>query len=305
MANSADAITLDSISEQFADAVDRAAAWIVSVHARRGPGATGTVLAPDLIVTADHVIDQRHEENVRVRLPDGREERARLAGRDPASDLAVLRLPGASLVPAEAATRAPRVGSLAIALGRPYNDPFASLALIAGIGGPTRTQGGGLLERFFLVDTVLYPGFSGGPLIAPSGVVLGLNTSGLTFAGPDVALPWDLVRHLGGLIAEHGAVPRGYLGIGTQPVELSTAVQARAGGQARGLLVVQVVENGPAAAAGLLQGDIIVRLDGHPVASADELQAHLGAGRVGQEMRATLVRGGALHDLVLILGQRP
>ncbi|HEX2171138.1 MAG TPA: trypsin-like peptidase domain-containing protein [Dehalococcoidia bacterium] len=294
---------LSAFSTQLADAVERAAAWTVTVKARPGPAASGIAIGPDLVVTADHVIDPVRESAIRLRAADGREIDATLLGRDPLTDLAVLRTAERGLITAAGAPAEPRVGSIAVAVARPQQ-VAASLGLIAGLGGPARTRRGGLLDRFIQVDVVLYPGFSGGPLIDPSGAVLGMNTSGLAFGGPDIAIPWDQAINVAQLIAEHGVVRRGYLGIGGQPVALTGAAQALIGGQDRGLLVVQVVEGGPAARAGLLQGDIIVRLGGSPVTSADDLQAHLGPSRVGASIMATVLRGSHLTDCPITVGQR-
>jgi S1-C subfamily serine protease len=161
-----------------------------------------------------------------------------------------------------------------------------------------------MLERFIQVDAVLYPGFSGGPLIDADGNVLGMITSGLGFGGPAVALPWSLVTQIAETLGKHGKVPRGYLGVGSQPVTLSAQAKELTGGQERGLLVVQVAEGGPAAAAGFLQGDILVRLDGSPVTNADDLQGLLGPNRVGSSVNASVVRGGELRDLGVTVGTR-
>ena len=155
-----------------------------------------------------------------------------------------------------------------------------------------------------MVDAVMYPGFSGGPLVDTEGGALGMITSGLGFGGPAVALPWSLVSQIAQTIQTHGKVPRGYLGIGSQPVTLSAQAKELAAGQERGLLVVQVAEGGPAAAAGVLQGDILVTLDGNAIANADDLQGLLGPNRVGSSVSASVVRGGELRELTLTVGSR-
>ena len=294
---------LQGFSDRLADAVQAAAAATVRVQARRGPPASGIALAADLVLTADHVVDPKRENEIRLGLPDGGEAMAKLAGRDPATDIAVLRLEGGTLAP-PAAAGAPRVGSLALLVARPGTEPQASLGLITGAGGPARTRRGGMLERYLLVDAVMYPGFSGGPLVDPAGAVIGMNTSGLAVGGPSVAIPWEVAAGLGRTIAQHGSVRRGYLGVGSQPVPLEGAARDLAGGQERGLLVVHVAEDGPAARAGFLQGDILVKLDGAAVTNADDLQGQLGPQRVGTVMAATVIRGGALQELSVTVGAR-
>ncbi|MCA1648660.1 MAG: S1C family serine protease, partial [Chloroflexi bacterium] len=284
--------------------VQAAGAWTVRVQARRGPPASGIALASDLVLTAEHVVDPAREDAIRIGLADGTEVGGTVVGRDPATDVAILRIASGSLTPAKAAASEPRTGSLAIVVGRPGAEPSASLGLITGLAGPARTRRGGMLERFIQVDAVLYPGFSGGPLIDAEGAVLGMITSGLGFGGPGVAIPWALAAQLAETIGKHGKVPRGYLGVGSQAVTLSPQARELTGGQERGLLVVQVAEGGPAASAGFLQGDILVRLDGSAVTNADDLQGLLGPNRVGGQVSASVVRGGELRELSLTVGTR-
>jgi S1-C subfamily serine protease len=295
---------LTSVSNQLADAVEAAGAWTVRVLARRGQAASGIALAADLVLTADHVVDPSREDAIRIGLPDGSEVGGSVVGRDPATDLAILKIASGSLLPARAAQAEPRTGALALVVGRPGAQPSASLGLITGVAGPTRTRRGGMLERFIMVDAVMYPGFSGGPLVDAEGSVLGMITSGLGFGGPAVAIPWSVVSQIAETIQKHGKVPRGYLGIGSQPVTLSAQARELAGGQERGLLVVQVADAGPAATAGVLQGDILVKLDGNAISNADDLQSLLGPNRVGSSVSASVVRGGELRELSLTVGSR-
>ena len=295
---------LSTFSDQLADAVQAAGAWTVRVHARRGPAASGIALAADLVLTADHVVDPSREDSIRIGLPDGSEVGGSVVGRDPATDVAVLKLTSGTLTPAAAAQTEPRTGSLALVVGRPGSQPNASLGLITGTAGPTRTRRGGMLERFIMVDAVMYPGFSGGPLVDAEGKVLGMITSGLGFGGPAVALPWSLVSQTADTIKTHGKVARGYLGVGSQPVTLSQQAKDLAGGQERGLLVVQVADVGPAATGGVLQGDILVRLDGNAISNADDLQGILTPAKVGSAVTLSVVRGGELKDLSITVGSR-
>jgi S1-C subfamily serine protease len=296
---------LAQISSQLADAVQAAGAWTVRVQARRGPPASGIALSENLVVTADHVVDPQREDAIKLGLPDGTEVQATLVGRDPATDLAVLRLSGSqTLTPASGASSDPRTGALAIVVGRPGAEPNASLGFVTGTAGPARTRRGGILERFIQIDAVMYPGFSGGPVIDANGQVIGLITSGLGFGGPAVAIPWASVQQIAQTIGQHGKVPRGYLGVGSQPVTLSAQAKDLAQGQERGLLVIQVADNGPAAQAGFLQGDILVKLNGTAISSADDLQGLLGPDKVGTNATASVVRGGELKDLSVTIGTR-
>jgi S1-C subfamily serine protease len=295
---------LTTLSNQLADAVQAAGAWTVRVQARRGPAASGIALAADLVLTADHVVDPAREDAIRIGLPDGSEVGGSIVGRDPTTDVAVLKLASGSLTPATPATEDPRTGALAVVVGRPGSQPNASLGLITGTAGPTRTRRGGMLERFIMVDAVMYPGFSGGPLVDTDGKVLGMVTSGLGFGGPAVALPWSLVTQVAETLKTHGKVARGYLGIGSQPITLSQQAKDLAGGQERGLLVIQVADGGPAATAGVLQGDILVKLDGTAIGNADDLQGLLSPSRVGTSVTVSVVRGGELREVSLTVGSR-
>src|SRR5207237_10340510 len=156
-----------------------------------------------------------------VGLPDGSEVGGSGAGRDPATDVAILRIASGSLTPARPAQADPRTGALALVVGRPGREPNASLGLITGLAGPARTRRGGMLERFIQVDAVMYPGFSGGALVDSEGAVLGMITSGLGFGGPAVAIPWSLASQVADTIAKHGKVPRGYRGGGSAPAPAS------------------------------------------------------------------------------------
>src|SRR5215469_10343365 len=187
---------LTNLSNQLADAVQSAGAWTVRVQARRGPAASGIALDTDLVLTADHVVDPAREDAIRIGLPDGSEVGGSVVGRDPATDLAILKLASGSLTPAKPAAAEARTGALALVVGRPGSQPNASLGFITGTAGPTRTRRGGMLERFIMVDAVMYPGFSGGPLVDTEGGALGMITSGLGFGGPAVALPWSLVSQI-------------------------------------------------------------------------------------------------------------
>ncbi len=295
---------LTTLSHQLADAVQAASAWTVRVQARRGPAASGIALAADLILTADHVIDPAREDAIRIGLADGSEVGGTVVGRDPTTDIAVLRIAGGSLTAATPAADEPRTGALALVVGRPGAQPNASLGLITGSAGPTRTRRGGMLERFIMVDAVMYPGFSGGALVDTDGNVLGMITSGLGFGGPAVALPWALVTQVAETLKTHGKVARGYLGIGSQPVSLSQQAKDLTGGQERGLLVIQVAEGGPASTAGVLQGDILVKLDGAAISNADDLQGLLSPNRVGTSVTASVVRGGELREVSVTVGSR-
>lgn len=295
--------TLQEFSDALADAAERAGRSTVLVDARRRIPASGIAYAGDLILTADHVIEK--EDDLKVTLPDGTTLAARLAGRDPGSDLALLRLDSSAAAPAEMTRTPARVGQLVLALGRPTTHGIeASLGTVSAINGPVRTGRGGMLEQYIRTDTISYPGFSGGPLVAADGSVVGINTSGLS-QGAALTIPADLARRIADTLEKHGHIKRGYLGIRSQTVEIpSEARQSMKRVQATGLLVVGLEKDSPAARGGLMVGDILTGIGGVPVEHHDELFAGLSGEVVGQSIPVEILRGGEMRMVNVVIGER-
>ena len=294
--------TLTEFSEGLSAAVEKAGASTILVDARKRYPASGIAYAEDLVLTADHVVTR--EENIKVILPDGKNLTATIAGRDPGSDLAVLRLAEKALSAAKTSDAA-KVGQLVLALGRPNTKGMqASWGIVTSISGPTRTFRGGMLDEYILTETTPYPGFSGGPLINTEGEVLGLNTSGLT-RGSSLTIPVKVAWQVAEALAKHGSVKRGYLGVRTQPVEIQeTARQALKREQDHGLLVLWLEEGGPAANGGLLVGDILVAVGGQSVSDPDDLFAALGSDTVGKAVEVEILRGGRPETVNVTVGER-
>jgi S1-C subfamily serine protease len=294
---------LMQLSDAMAAAVARAGSGTVLVNARRRIPASGIGYNSEQILTANHVVER--DEDISVTLPDGTDVGASVAGRDPGSDLALLQLKGANAAMIEPAPDEARVGQLVLALGRPSSEGTqASLGVISAIGGPVRTGHGGLLERYLRTDAIPYPGFSGGPLVDAAGRVVGINTSGLA-RGASLVIPISLAWQIAGTLAKHGHIRRGFLGVRTQPVEITPAQQsALKREQETGLLLVGVEKASPADQAGLIVGDIIVALAGKPVADPDELLANLVGDIVGKATPVEVLRGGQPHALQVTIGER-
>lgn len=295
--------TLTALSDAMVAAVEKAGAATVTVNARRRMPASGVVYSPELVLTADHVVER--EDDISVTLPDGSAVPATIAGRDPSSDLALLRLNKPAAASAEKATVPARVGQLVLALGRPGSDGIqASLGVVSAIGGPVRTGRGGLLEQYLRTDAIPYPGFSGGPLVDASGRVAGINTSGLA-RGASLTIPAALAWGMADTLAKHGHIRRGYLGVRSQPASITTAQQNSLGReQGSGLLLVGVESGSPAEAGGLLVGDIIVAIAGQPVSDPDELVASLAGPVVGVPTPVEVLRGGRLETIAVTIGER-
>ena len=293
---------LSDLSDALAAMVEAVGPGVVSVEARRRLPGSGIVWSPDgVIVTAHHVVES--DENIGVGLADGRSVAAKLVGRDPTTDLAVLRAEATGLKPpAWAEADSLRVGHLVLALGRPGKAVMATLGVVSALGESWRTPAGGLLERYLQTDVVMYPGFSGGPLVDAGGKVLGLNTSAL-LRGISLTVPASSLRKAVETLLAHGRVRRGYLGVGSQPVRLPPAL-ARQLDQETGLLLVSVEPGSPAEQGGLLLGDVIVALEGQPIRHMDDLLAGLSGDRVGASVPVRIVRGGTVQELKVVVGER-
>jgi S1-C subfamily serine protease len=294
---------LVELSDAIADAAETAGKSTVLVDARRKFPASGIAFAKDMILTADHVIER--EEDIKVILADGTEVTARLVGRDPGTDLAVLKLDSASATPAEVSKTPARVGQFVLAIGRPSAKGIeSSFGTVNSIGGPVRTGRGSMLESYIKTDVVSYPGFSGGPLVNGDGTIFGINTSGFGNGGA-ITIPADVAWKIAETLAKHGKIKRGYLGIRSQTVELSADAQkALKREQETGLLLVGLEADSPAGKGGLIVGDILVGVAGESAAHQDDLFVRLSGDVVGKSVAIDILRGGKLESIKVEIGER-
>ena len=294
---------LVELSDALADAAEIVGKSTVLVNGRRRMPASGIAYATDLVLTAEHALEQN--EDITVILPDGTETSAKVAGRDAGSDLAVLKLERHAGSVAEITKSPARLGQIALVLARPSPDGIeASLGTVSAIGGPIRTGHGGMLERYIRTDSISYPGFSGGPLVAADGTVLGLNTSGLA-RGAAITIPADIAWKVAEILVKHGHIKHGYLGIRSQTVEIPNASQkALKRDQSTGLLVVGVENDSPASKGGLIVGDILVAVASEPVLHHDELFTRLSGDVVGKSTPIEILRGGQPQTLNVLIGER-
>ena len=291
------------LSDAIADAAERAGKSTVLVDARRKFPASGIAFSKDLILTADHVVER--EEDIKVILADGAEVTARLAGRDPGTDLAVLKLDRPDATPAEVSKTPARVGQFVLAIGRPSaNGIESSFGTVNSIGGPVRTGRGSMLERYIKTDVVSYPGFSGGPLVNGDGTIFGINTSGFGNGGA-ITIPADIAWKIAETLAKHGKIKRGYLGIRSQTVEISAdARKSLKREQGTGLLLVGLEADSPAGKGGLIVGDILVGVAGETVSHQDDLFVRLSGDVVGRSVAINVLRGGKLESVNVEIGER-
>ncbi len=303
-------MNLLSSSETLISLVDSAGPAVVRVEAPHQAGTTGLLWSIDgddaIVLTAHHAL--RRDESLRVGFFDGAEPReAKLLGRDPASDLAVLRVSLQALEPRPTApawrdSASVRVGELGLSLARPGRSVRAALGLVAVVGSDgLRTPGGRSLAPWVELDRVLPRGFSIAPLFELEGRVLGLATAGLA-PHTTVLLTEQTVRAVVDAIVAHGRVPQPWLGVGVSPARLPAELRDKLG-QGRALAVVGLAEDGPAAKAGVLVGDVILAVAGSPVRSPAGLRAQL-ADRVGQPVSLRLLRGGQVTELEITAAER-
>lgn len=299
---------LEALSHDLADAVARAGAGVAAIHARRRIPSSGIVWRAGLVVAADHTVHK--DEDVRVTLAGATEVRGTVAGRDPGTDLCILRLPDGAPAEPVALDHAPlRTGQLVLAVGRPGAEVTASLGLVSAVGPEWRTWHGGRLDQFVRLDLMIQDGFSGGAIVDAAGRVVGLGTSGLARAA--TVIPATTVdRVVDQLLAGGGRTRPGFLGIATSPVRLPEAVRERLtpiGGRVprQGLMVVATEPGAPADRAGILLGDVLVALDDEPTEDPRDVLAVLGPDAVGRELRATIVRAGAPTTLLVTVDEHP
>jgi S1-C subfamily serine protease len=298
-----------ALDQALAAAVGAAGPSVVHVARGHGHAGTGIVWADDLVISASFHTPDRTQ--VGIATPDAEPEArdAEVIGRDPGTDVALLRVAGGGLSPARFRELGElAVGNLALALGRPGRTVRASLRAIGVLGPAIRTPRGGKLDRYVESDRQIPRGFAGGPLIDADGAVIGMNTRTL-LRGEDLAVPSVTLRRVVDELAAHGGIRRGYLGVGAYPAQLSPALVQVAGtgggprGSDRAALVANVEDGAPAANAGLIVGDLIVEVAGALVTDPDSLRLALGD-RHGETVELIVLRGGARLALSVVLESR-
>ena len=304
MSSSEISSTLLALSQNLADAVEKAGRAVVAVNARHRIPSSGVHWRSGVIVTADHTV--RRDEEITVTLPDTRKVAAKLVGRDSSTDLAVLKLEDVDIPTAEIGdTELLKVGHMVLAVARPGESGLsASWGVVSAKGGVGRNWCGGQIDSFLRLDLSLYPGFSGGALVDASGTVAGINTSGPR--NMVLAIPVDVVNRVIETLLEKGRIARGYLGLGMQPVVFPDPFKSALNlSSAGGVIVVNVEPNGPADRAGVLIGDVLLEFDDTPVSDTADVQAVLSPESVGKTFRVQMIRGGARVEVAIAVSERP
>jgi S1-C subfamily serine protease len=285
---------LAALSNEIAAAVKQAEGHVVAVHARPRFSSSGVLWKPGVVVTAEHTV--RREEEITVTLPDGNTVPATLAGADPGTDIAVLRVESNS--PASLPhIAAPDPGTFALAIGRSEDSGVnASLGIISARSGEWRTWRGGQLDHYIRLDLNVFPTSDGGAVVNTAGELIGIATTALSrIAG--LAIPAVTIDRVAEQILTRGHVSRGYLGVGLQPVELPD--------HHKGLIVLSLEPAGPASKAGVLIGDIFVALADRAVEETEGLQTALESHAPGSAVEVAVLRGGDSRKITITVGERP
>jgi S1-C subfamily serine protease len=302
--NSTETSPLAALSEQLAAAVAGIAPSLVYVDGSARRDASGIVWNERTIVTADHTLER--DDEIELVLEGGRRVAATLAGRDPSTDLAILRaavdLPAAP----RAARNEPAVGHVVLAAGRDEDGRLgASFGVLSALDGAWRTWRGGEIDRLMRPDLTMYPGFSGGPLLDAAGGVLGLNTWGLS-RRTALTIPVATIERVVAQLENRGTVARGYLGVALQEVRLPETIRAAHGLSRRhAAIVVDVAHGGPAERAGLALGDVLLTVGEVPIEGAEDVQLALAGESVGSRRTIEILRAGTRVRLEAIVGERP
>ena len=302
--------SLIEFSKEMADAVERAGAFVVGVPEGGRDGVSGTVVRDGYVITAEHTI--RGVDEVTVILPSGEKSKAAVAGRDPGTDIALLKLEatptspksGEAGHPARLATST-RAGEIVFLVGRRGTEGVqATWGIVSAVGGPWRTWRGARVDQSLRVDLEPFVGFSGGPIVNAAGEVLGMAISGPRRSV--LPIPAATVERVVEQLIARGHVPQAWIGVALQPVAFPAGAWKSVGIENdRGLLVVTVASGSPAEQAGIVLGDVLVTIDGAPVNSLRSLQAGLDGEKIGKTVAVQLVRGGKLVQVDVVVGERP
>ena len=284
--------SLQTLSSSLSDLVAQTAGGIVAVHSHRSR-ASGFVWRPGFIVTASEALAEEGE--ISVVLAGGETVGATLAGRDPTTDVALLRIDRAETKPAAGSSNPVLAGSLAVVVGAQDGDPTAALGVVSLAGGKWRSLRGGEIDARIELDVSLRRASEGGLALDPTGGAIGMAVFGPRRRV--LVIPFATIDRVATKLQSSGRIPRGYLGLGLQPVRLDNA--------AVGAMVMSVDAKGPGAAAGIRQGDVITAFDGQAITGVQALVRSLGPDSVGKRVRLGLRRAGEPTEVNLTVGEKP
>lgn len=285
--------------------MERAAAGVVAVHARPRINSSGIVWRKNLILTSSEGI--RFEDGIQVLFPGGRHAEARLRGSDPGTDLALLETDTGGIVPLELGSdQHLKTGQMVLAVGRTAGTgPIATFGIISGVSGEWKSWRSGKLNPFVRLDLSVYPTSSGGAAVDAAGSVIGLVSTGLSRSSI-LAITRQTIDRVVQKLLEHGYVGRGYLGISLQPVPLPGNLKEKLKiDQDTAIMLLGIEPNGPAAAAGLILGDVLLEAGGRKLSDPETLAEVLDHAKIGEEVTFRLLRGGVVEEGKVRIGERP
>jgi len=296
---------LIELSNELAQLTDRAATSVVAVHAETRGSSSGIVWRSGVIVTSELAL--RRDEEIRVTLPSGRVVPATLAGRDPSTDIAVLNCAEAnSAVPEAGDVSTLKPGSLALVVGRTrVSGPVAALGVVSLVASDRRTWTGGSLAPYIRLDVGLQPTAVGGAVVSAHGDTIGLATPRFARFGA-IAVPASAINKIADTLLKKGRIPHGYLGVGLQPISLPDILRESLQRKEKtAAIVLEIQPDGPADKAGIVIGDILVSLAGHPVARPGDVQAILAGDAIGKSLALKFIRGGSVQEGSIVVAERP
>ncbi|HEY2548808.1 MAG TPA: trypsin-like peptidase domain-containing protein [Candidatus Acidoferrum sp.] len=296
---------LIELSNALAQATESAASSTVAVHTETRGSSSGVIWRSGVVVTAEHAL--RRDEEIQLTLPDGRVVGAELAGRDPSTDIAVLKCTEITAVAAKFGdVDSLKPGNISLVVGRTRaSGPVAALAVVSLVAAERRSWTGGSLAPYIRLDVGLQPTAAGGAVVDASGRIVGIATPRFARFGA-IAIPASLINRVVDTLLQRGRIPRGYLGVGLQTVRLPEALRnALQRKEKTAAILLEVEPSGPAHKAGLVIGDILVSLDSETVARFEDVQPHLRAENIGKSLAAKIVRGGAAQEVAITVAERP
>jgi S1-C subfamily serine protease len=290
-----------AFSDRVAELIERAATSIVAVHGGGRWSSSGIHWRSGVVVTAEETLER--DEGIKLTLPGGRQVEASLAGRDPTTDVAVLRFQSDGLPVAASGNAELRAGQAAVAVGGHEGGPLAALGIVAYAGGPWHSVRGGTIDNLVRLDLALSPAGEGGALVDASGQVVGM-----TVLGPRrraLAIPSSTIDRAVDQLLARGHVFRGYLGAGLQAVGRRATTGQDSSGGAQGVLVLSLDPAGPSARAGMLVGDIVTSWSGKQIRRVRDVFRLLGPESIGSTVAMGVIRGGSPTEVQVVIGERP
>ncbi len=301
-----DTVLLDAYSRAVIGSVDKVGPAVVRVERladgkTAGTGSGVAISGDGLVLTNSHVVGGATQ--MRLSFADGSSREARVLGDDPDTDLALLRtdLPAGTTAAVLGDSKALRRGQLVVAIGNPLGfESTVTAGVVSALGRSLRAYSGRLIDDVIQTDAALNPGNSGGPLVSTLGEVVGINTAMINGAqGICFAVASNTAVFVVSEFIQHGRVRRAHIGIAAETVPLPRRIGLATGAGKRAIRLSEVMSGGPAAAAGLLAGDLLLSLEGIPIEGADDLIRLLNADRIGRDTQVAILRGGVVEKRTL------